>query len=331
MRRIQPTLLLILLVAAFGWQGCARYVSAYFQNDLEATAPQANSQVITVATFNAGILYGYLMGHKAFEPTPYSDLRLKLIPTYLRAFDVDVIGFQEVYRIQDKWYLIEALKDVYPYAQYYEKENDFGVGLHNGELFLSKLPIVESSFCLFNRNAISEKALADKGLLSIVVEFNGRKIALTNVHTTVGGGIFDTESDRANNIRNKQLLQAIERTGAMTADIRIILGDFNAGPNVSEVNHQLMLDHNYLDSYLELYDEEEDCVTWHPLNKLNCNGYFPSSPPQRIDIIFIDKAARPLVEVVEADVMLRQEVLHVDSMTVPLSDHYGYFCRIKVN
>jgi endonuclease/exonuclease/phosphatase family metal-dependent hydrolase len=330
MKRLQPALLLVLLLATLGWQGCARYISAYFQNDIVDTAPQANRNTITVATFNAGILYGYIMGRKYFEPTPYSDKRLKLIPLYLRAFNIDVIGFQEVYRIQDKKYLIEALKDLYPYAQYYEKENDFGVGLHNGELFLSKLPIVESSFSLFNRNAISEKALADKGLLTIVVEFNGRKIALTNVHTTVGGGIYDTESDKANTIRSKQLLQALQATAILNADIRIILGDFNAGPNVSAVNHQLMLDHNYLDTYLENYDEESDCVTWNPMNKLNYNGYFPSSPPQRIDNIFIDKTDSLLFEVIESDVMLREEVLDAGAMRVPLSDHYGYFCKIKV-
>lgn len=309
--------------------GCARYVTAFY--DYSATAqPLPPSNVISVATFNAGILYGYIMGRKYFEPTPYSDKRLKLIPYYLRAFNIDVISFQEVYRIQDKAFLIDALKDVYPYAQYYTKENDFGVGLHNGELFLSKLPIIESKFDLFERNVISEKALADKGVLTIVVPFNGKRIALTSVHTTVGGGMFDTEADRTNRIRNKQLLQALHATAATQADIRIILGDFNAGPDVSEVNYQLMLDNNYLDTYSEVYQEEGECITWNPMNKLNYNGYFPSSPPQRIDNIFIDKDAQQFFEVLEANVMLREEVLDAGAMRVPLSDHYGYFCRIKV-
>ncbi len=332
MKLIRRLVLCVLLLATLGWQGCARYISAYYNYAAEATtSPNDSAQVITVATFNAGILYGYIMGRKYFEPTPYSDKRLKLIPYYLRAFNVDVIGFQEVYRIQDKMFLIEALKDLYPYAQYYSKENDFGVGLHNGELFLSKLPILESTFKLFERNVLSEKALADKGVLSIMVEFNGKKIAITSVHTTVGGGMFDTESDRANNIRNKQLLQALHATAAMQADIRIILGDFNAGPNVSPVNHQLMIDNNYLDTYLEVYEEEGDCITWDPMNRLNYNGYFPSSPPQRIDNIFIDKDAKQFFEVLEANVMLREIVLDAGIMRVPLSDHYGYFCRIKVN
>ncbi len=322
----------MLLLAALGWQGCARYISALYNYAAENTiAANDSAQVITVATFNAGILYGYIMGRKYFEPTPYSDKRLKLIPYYLRAFNIDVIGFQEVYRIQDKEYLIEALKDLYPYAQYYTKENDFGVGLHNGELFLSKLPILESTFSLFHRNVISEKALADKGLLSIVVPFNGKRIAITNVHTTVGGGIFDTEADRTNRIRNKQLLQALNATAALNADIRIILGDFNAGPTVSAVNHQLMLDNNYLDTYTEIYQEEGECITWNPMNKLNYNGYFPSSPPQRIDNIFIDKDAKPFFRVLEANVMLRDEVLDAGGLRVPLSDHYGYFCRIRID
>lgn len=309
--------------------GCARYVTALY--DYSAAAqPLPSGNVITVATFNAGILYGYIMGRKYFEPTPYSDKRLKLIPYYLRAFDIDVISFQEVYRLQDKAFLIDALKDLYPYAQYYTKENDFGVGLHNGELFLSKLPIIESKFALFDRNVISEKALADKGVLTIVVPFNGKRIALTSVHTTVGGGMFDTEADRTNRIRNKQLLQALHATAATQADIRIILGDFNAGPGVSEVNYQLMLDNNYLDTYLEVYQEEGECITWNPMNKLNYNGYFPTSPPQRIDNIFIDKDAHQFFEVIEANVMLREEVLDAGAMRVPLSDHYGYFCRIKV-
>ncbi len=287
--------------------------------------------VFTVATFNAGILYGYIMGRKFFEPTPFSDKRLKLIPQYIRAFDLDVIGFQELYRTEDKLYLVDALKDLYPYALYYQKVNEFPVGLHNGELFLSKLPILESSFSLFSRNVISEKAIADKGLLSMVIQFNGKRIAITNVHTTVGGGMYDTESPKANAIRNRQLIQALHTTDAFNADIRIILGDFNAGPNVSAVNHQVMLEHNYLDTYQEIYDEEEDCVTWNPMNKLNYNGYFPSSPPQRIDNIFINKTGKQHYNILEADVMLREEVLEeANGLRVPLSDHYGYFCRMRV-
>lgn len=312
-------------------QGCAHYISAYSQNDNTNLPLRSDSTVFTVATFNAGILYGYIMGRKFFEPTPYSDKRLQLIPQYVRAYDVDVIGFQELYRLEDKLYLIEALKEDYPYALFAQKINEFPVGLHNGELFLSKLPILESTFSLFNRNVISEKMLADKGLLSIVVPFNGKKIVVTNVHTTVGGGMYDTESARANNIRNKQLIQALQTTDMFKADIRIILGDFNAGPNVSAINHQLMLDHNYLDTYAEIYEEDESCVTWNPMNKLNYNGYFPTSPPQRIDNIFINKSAQPLFAVVEADVMLRDEVLlEANGLRVPLSDHYGYYCRIRV-
>lgn len=313
-----------------GLQGCARYITSYYANEAATVPPAKTDRVFTVATFNAGILYGYLMGRKFFEPTPYSDKRLQLIPTYIRSFDVDVIGFQELYRAEDKMYLVEQLQDLYPYAVYYTKTNDIGFGLHNGELFLSKLPILESSFNMFSRNVLSEKMLADKGLLSIMVAFQGRKIAITNVHTTVGGGMYDTDSPKANAIRSKQLMQALQVTEKYRADIKIVLGDFNAGPNVSAVNHQLMIDQNYLDTYLEIYDEEDDCVTWNPMNKLNYNGYFPASPPQRIDNIFINKSGQSFYSVIEADVMLREEVLEANGIRVPLSDHYGYFCKIKV-
>lgn len=322
----------LFLIVLTSLSGCAKYLASYYTPIAQAIPfQQPQGPVFTVATFNAGILYGYIMGRKFFEPTPYSDKRLQLIPTYVRTFDVDVIGFQELYRTEDKLYLVEQLKDLYPYAVYYHKVNDFGVGLHNGELFLSKLPILESAFSLFHRNVITEKIGADKGMLSIIVPWGERRIAITNVHTTVGGGLRDTEAPKTNAIRNRQLIQALTATDAMDADIKIILGDFNAGPNVSAINHQLMLDHHYLDTYQEIYEEDEDCVTWHPRNVLNFNGYFPTSPPQRIDNIFINKAAQHLYTVLEADVMLRDEVLEENGLRMPLSDHYGYYCRIRID
>lgn len=332
MRRFLATILFVAFSSTLLLQGCARYVCAYCVSDVVPTpvAYNHNDTVLTVATFNAGILYGYIWGRKFFEPTPYSDKRLELLPQYIRAYDLDVIGFQELYRTEDKLYLINELKDVFPYAVYFQKENDFPFGLHNGELFLSKLPILESSFNMFHRNVITEKMAADKGLLSIVVSFNGKRVAITNVHTTVGGGFRDTESPKTNAIRNRQLWQTLNTTARYGANANIILGDFNAGPNVSATNHQTMLDEGYTDTFSSIYQEEDNCMTWNPKNKLNFHGYFPTSPAQRIDNIFVKSDTATLLKVIEADIMLQEEVMEANGIKMPLSDHYGYFCRILI-
>ena len=172
--------------------------------------------------------------------------------------------------------------------------------------------------------------MIDKGILAIGILALGKSFVITNTHTTVGWGLYHTESDEANSIRGEQLLQTISLTHSFKTDFRVILGDFNAGPDVSEPNYQLLLDSNFIDSYLLVCSDGCDDVTWHPANKLNNKGHFPDSPPQRIDNIFIVADGLKDLEIVKGGVILKEEVLKIGNASYSISDHYGYYCILNL-
>lgn len=314
-----------LLLMVFAAQ--AKYTERYYVNGtlsaigFDTTSTQATN--FSVATFNAGILYKFKK--RSFEPTPYTDERLHLIPQALMNTTADVICIQEIYKEADKQVVIQGVKESYPYAVYYEKKRSGGAGWHSGLLVLSKFPISKSRFELYSKNALMEKMFADKGVLSVLLTVNGKDVVIANTHTTVGGGVYDTESDRVNRIRNKQVIQAYQCALSFGSDQFIVLGDFNAGPCVSEVNYQTLLDSTMVDSYLSFEKQDTTAIfTWDPLNPLNAHSYFPDSPAQRIDNIFVSPAMVQQYTIIDVQAILKEPVLTVDSISYPVSDHYGY-------
>lgn len=287
-----------------------------------------NGQLATQGT-HAGILYKFKK--RSFEPTPFTDQRLHLIPESLMNTTADVLCIQEIYNAADKQVVIQGVKDIYPYAVYYQKKRKGGAGWHSGLLILSKYPINASSFELYKRNPLVEKMFADKGVLCAQVNLNGTDIAIANTHTTVGGGVFNTESGRVNRIRNQQVIQAYQCAKSFGTDSYMVLGDFNAGPGVSEVNYQTLLDSLMVDTYLSATRKDTtELFTWDPLNPLNAGGYFTTSPPQRIDNIFVSQQMVQQYKIAEVRTILTEEVLVVDSIGYPVSDHYGYQVRFQV-
>lgn len=71
---------------------------------------------LRVATFNAGLAYGFV---------DHADLRAPLLGPALEALDADVVCLQEVWTNADAQALMDAVKDTYPY-QYREVPSDEG-------------------------------------------------------------------------------------------------------------------------------------------------------------------------------------------------------------
>ena len=314
--------------------GVKWYQPSFFKDGQEVELGSEENNLsfdsLSICTFNAGILYGKVFNYKYFEPTPYTKERFDGLVGEIQKLQVDVIGIQEIYRVEDKNKVIEALSTKYPYAVYFKRRQLLKVGLHNGLLFLSKYPISEAKFERYDRNPITEKVIADKGILSITLNNGQQPIIITNTHTTVGGIIYDTESDKANSIRDKQVLQSIALTEELSNQkaLEVVLGDFNAGPGISEVNYQTMLDKGFVDSYLE-FCEQCAGITWTPHNKLNQDGHFESSPPQRIDNIFLRNNGALRYQISDGGVVLNQEVIETkDQGLITVSDHFGYYCQI---
>jgi endonuclease/exonuclease/phosphatase family metal-dependent hydrolase len=291
------------------------------------------ADTLSIATFNAGILYGQLFKQTVFEPVPFSKERIDKLAGFLSKLDVDVIGLQEIYNPEDKENLIQNVKQAYPYAIYFKRSQLLKVGFNNGMMFLSRVPILGADFEMYDKNPVTEKIVVDKGILSIAIKVNDQRIILSNTHTTAGGVMYHTESDKANQIRTKQIQQTMELTDSLAGldDVKVILGDFNAGPGVSEVNYRDLIENGYVDSYELGCTENCQVITWAPDNKLNAHGHFPDSPPQRIDHIFIHRKKLNDFKVVEVGVILDKEVVPVENdELVTLSDHYGYFCKISM-
>lgn len=78
--------------------------------------PDTPGPSIRVATFNAGLAYGFV---------EHADLRFPLLGPALEALDADVVCLQEVWTNAHAETLSETLKDVYPY-QYREVTTDEG-------------------------------------------------------------------------------------------------------------------------------------------------------------------------------------------------------------
>jgi endonuclease/exonuclease/phosphatase family metal-dependent hydrolase len=329
--------LIIVLISLLLMIVIKNYKPLYFVNGelVESFSAEAGMKTdsVSIATFNAGILYGQLFKKTVFEPVPFSKERIDKLAGFLTKLDVDVIGLQEVYNPEDKEKIIQSVKDTYPYAIYFKRSQLLKVGFNNGMMFLSRFPILKADFEMYQKNPVTEKIVVDKGILSIAIKVNDQRIILSNTHTTAGGVMYHTESDKANEIRTKQIQQTMELTDSLAGedDVKVILGDFNAGPGVSEVNYRYLIENGYVDSYELGCTQNCQAITWAPDNKLNANGHFPDSPPQRIVHIFIHRKKLNDFKVVEVGVILDEEVVPVEnSELVTLSDHYGYFCKISM-
>ena len=284
---------------------------------------------ISFLTFNAGLLRIKLLGITILENPPYIEERLKELPKQLKKIDADIIALQEVWAEKHKKYLIDSLKDTYPFYAYFS-EKSFNKH-QNGEIFFSKFPIDESCYNEFNNTSIDEKHFVSQGILSI--KFTTKQfgeISCFDTHTTAGGALKHPEARKTDDIRDLQIRQMLELSKNSNG-ITVLMGDLNAGPGVSEQNYRSILQAGYDDTYLVGNSNTEDCVkcTWDPRNPLNSDGPHKTSPPQRIDHIFIPEKILEKFVITDAKVVFEDFSVKVENIKlITLSDHYGVFIKI---
>jgi endonuclease/exonuclease/phosphatase family metal-dependent hydrolase len=204
------------------------------------------------------------------------------------------------------------------------RRNRRNLGIENGLMTLSKTPVA-GSLALFRDAAIDERFLDNKGVLSCRIEVGGGGgLILLNLHTTAGSLLLHPEAPKANRIRSRQIGQILSLAAAEGA-VTMIAGDLNAGPGVSEENFRQVLEAGYESAY-DLLHAPDQVYTWDPANRLNRNGPHRSSPPQRIDHVFIRKS-----DLVRGRIRLLSSVIccQEESVSTPLgekvtvSDHFG--------
>lgn len=288
---------------------------------------------VKILTFNAGLLVSSIFGKTLFEPTPYTQERLAGIISQLRHVDADIVALQEVYSNKHKEQIISELSDLYPFSFFYERKKRIDVSLPNGLLMLSKFPVDNTELVLFDSNLLTELIAANKGILIGDFKVGDVTLRIANVHVTAGGFIWHSESDKANETRHRQVSQAIlSLKENSTGTLPILLGDFNAGPGVSQVNYDHVIEEGFIDTFILGCHKKNACeqVTWDPGNSLNSNGLFSDSPPQRIDHIFvIDQDSAPF-EIGFASVVMDEQNIKAKGQLVSASDHYGVLVNIKI-
>lgn len=269
---------------------------------------------LTIVSFNAGLLNLSVCGWTILEPAAHIEERLTMIPNALKSLDADIILLQEVYkknhgeRIQRELGLPYAIgtRDHFP--------------MRSGLLFLSKHPITEGGFTPFKTRLIEDR-VADKGMITARIKTPIGDVAIANVHPTAGG--LHPEAPKAERVRSNQLKQAtdeLERPGTEYS-IRVLGGDFNAGPEASKGNFRELLEKGYRDSFR---NQESQRFSWDPNNPLNANGPHAHCPPQRCDHILV----RDAIVRAESKIVLTDPIVPVPSGTCTLSDHYGVLATI---
>jgi endonuclease/exonuclease/phosphatase family metal-dependent hydrolase len=270
-------------------------------------------------TLNAGLL-SVLGGRVEFAP--FVAERLADLPEQLRRLDADIVALQEVYRQEQREFILAALRDVLPHFAYGRKRRNLGI--ENGLLTLSRLPMT-GSLALFRDRAIDERLLDNKGVLACRIEIGGGSgLTLFNLHTTAGSFLLHPEGPKANRIRARQIQQVLELAAADAA-VTMIVGDLNAGPGVSEENFRQVLEAGY-ESVYDLLQGPDRAYTWDPANRLNRNGPHRSSPPQRIDHVFMRKRdlVRGRIRPLSSVICCQEETVSTPAgERVTVSDHLG--------
>jgi endonuclease/exonuclease/phosphatase family metal-dependent hydrolase len=138
---------------------------------------------LKIITFNCALFDYSLFGLTLFSNPPYSDKRINYIPNSIRNQNADIVALQECFNINYTEFIINQLKDIYPFYLFYNTE--ILTKLTNGLVFLSKYPISESEFIEFNIHDPLEAIFATKGFLKCLIDIhNIGKINFINLHTT---------------------------------------------------------------------------------------------------------------------------------------------------
>jgi endonuclease/exonuclease/phosphatase family metal-dependent hydrolase len=290
------------------------------------------ARCIRLLTFNAGILSLRILGRPVIEPAPHVGERIRALPGLLASLRPDIIALQEVYALAHKWFLARELATSYPYAFFSERTKR--IGLPSSLMLLSRWPLEETAVHAFTSAAPDEFLFDSKGFLSARIDVEGGlTFHLLNAHTTAGGIFFHPESRFTDRVRERQILQLLEAASS-TGRPTVIAGDLNAGPGVSDANYKLVTSRGYVDAwdFAGLRATGGRNVTWEPENSLNSTGPHKSSPPQRIDHVFVPASFSSVISVASAEIVFDMPCVATgnDHLVTP-SDHYGLMADLQLH
>lgn len=282
---------------------------------------------LSLLTLNAGLLR--FLGDR-FQPAPHVQARAEALPAALLDSGADVIALQEVYEEPHRRLLQARLAATHAHVA--RPPAGTAWGLENGLMVFSRHELQATSLRLFRAGMLEERLFDHKGVLAAELVLGGLPLAIFNVHTTAGGAFTHPEHRRCDRVRADQIgevLAWVSERGATP----VVVGDLNAGPGVSDANYRLLERGGFTDVHRLCNGAAAEAdVTWDPRNALNARGPHRTSPPQRIDHVFLRasdverRAMRPL----SSAVVLREAQVATADGPVTVSDHYGLIVSLEV-
>ncbi len=170
-------------------------------------------------------------------------------------------------------------------------------------LILSKNPIINCRFQPFDFDTKLELMVLEKGMLACTVKSPKQEYVILSTHLVALGLSESPTNPHVEIIRSKQIKQLIKYANILVSEnpnrLLVITGDFNAGPEASNSNYMLLLDH-FIDLFaLDEQENGENTIryTWLPGfdDNIAARKIFKESPPQRIDMILIPKDQKHLL------------------------------------
>jgi|GEM_PF-1942289 len=259
---------------------------------------------LTIATLNT-----YLCRVFGFDLCPQPGRRAQLIHDELQRIDPDVVCLQEVWDSALAALVMRALPahEVIRYdTQCWYRP--MGTGL----MIASRLPVRRVSFQPIVSTWRPKEILAQRGLLTTVLESTGTELAVTSTHLGVGMGFMRRRQHRA-------FLTAIESFDGP----HIVCGDFNVSTCETERQRFPALGTlsqiGFRDVVAEAYGPNAEAMVTVDRN----NAMVRKDKHRRIDYIWVKSAAAAGWRVCDANV-----IFNTSTDGVYPSDHYGVFARL---
>lgn len=289
-----------------------------------------NKNNLKILTFNTGLLNISLFGRSVYEPTPYVKERLAALPNAIIRSRADIVGLQEVYGEKYKKFLISKLKKYYPYHFYCKKKRKFRSDI--GLMFFSKSFLIGKKLLTFKNKTMGEELVAYKAAISVRTQINNfKEITFYNIHTTEGDMARGQENASIEKIRGTQIHQIIESIkNSPIHKPKIILGDINAGAEVSKKNYCIWEKFGFIDVFSKKHPFSNSKKTWEPKNFLNKNGPYKKNKPQTIDHIFLRAQDIKNFKINQAKIVFITPLVKISHRKITLSDHYGLLISLKL-
>lgn len=254
--------------------------------------------MIHIITINVALITLTVFGVPIFSFEANAPKRYQELLDFLLEGTHDVVTLQEISPYWSRK-LIKNLENIYPHFATYTTEKLISTEM----LILSKHPITDCSFIPFTFDTRLELMVLEKGMLSCTVQSKEKEYIILSTHLVALGLSKSPTSFYVEAIREKQINQLIEHVDASLLNnpnrLLIITGDFNAGPEASNSNYELLLEH-----FVDIFAWEEktrgpnkERYTWLPgfNDNIAARKLFKDSPPQRIDMILIPKRQEHLL------------------------------------